>query len=675
MKIKRTQKTVAAALLATSVLMTTFTEAYAQTPTVVTPEVTIVKQKNSVQTKSTVPVLDSKEALIDALTEQMRKFETTASYVVNDPAINLNDVLDEAVQQDDYVYGTYAGARFKYRTTRDQMSIDVEIDYHHTASEERQVSQYVADRLNELMQPNMTAIEKIKAIHDDVILKTTYTAQSNVVSVHSPYAITQYGIGVCQAYALLTYRMLTAAGFETRYVTGEAGGVGHAWNLVKVDGTWYHLDTTWDDPVFQFGEHDEDYIGYDYFLISDAQILKNHTIDAGYPTASQTNYFPALIGNTTLLNFNRQPMMNLASYVDNIWYYAKAGTYQLTSLENGIERTLTSQKAFVPTYANHRIYFIGQDARAYHYDIATEIVIPLALAGVTNIRLEEDAIVFYTGTERLQSEAIQRTSSSNEGQQPTPVAEQPTQPITVPQNDAPAQDETPVIVPPVTQLEDESVQVDEEPVKDIPPVVEPLPNEMEPTPIVEEKTPQPVQEVTKEQPVAKNTTTSKRLDTFYKKFANLEKNDLYSYFKDDAEAAIAAYEKLTSKERKSLTAKQRSKITDLKKKLKKLKTFSKSAMSKGKAKKTSLSKKTWTLTLKSAVKNTKANRQKVVMYDQFGDKVACTVTIKGKKIKVKPKKAYVSDVPYVIHVPKKIGKTNGKALQKETNMKFTYVVK
>lgn len=47
----------------------------------------------------------------------------------------------------------------------------------------------------------------------------------------------------------------------------------HTWNMVKVDGNWYHVDITWDDPT------GANTLRYTYFLVSDAQIKKNHFID------------------------------------------------------------------------------------------------------------------------------------------------------------------------------------------------------------------------------------------------------------------------------------------------------------------------------------------------------------------------------------------------------------
>ncbi len=95
----------------------------------------------------------------------------------------------------------------------------------------------------------MSDFEKAKAVNDYIVLNTTYS-ENTATSPHNPYAILKEGKGVCQAYALLTYRLLKAGGMDVRYVTGYAGE-DHAWNLVKVDGKWYHLDTTWNDPVIK----------------------------------------------------------------------------------------------------------------------------------------------------------------------------------------------------------------------------------------------------------------------------------------------------------------------------------------------------------------------------------------------------------------------------------------
>lgn len=56
------------------------------------------------------------------------------------------------------------------------------------------------------------------------------------------------GYGVCESYALAMNRMLETAGISNVYVVGTTSGGGHAWNHVQMpNGSWYMLDTTWND--------------------------------------------------------------------------------------------------------------------------------------------------------------------------------------------------------------------------------------------------------------------------------------------------------------------------------------------------------------------------------------------------------------------------------------------
>ena len=41
----------------------------------------------------------------------------------------------------------------------------------------------------------------------------------------------------------------------------------HQWNMVCIDGTWYHVDVTWDDPTPDQGTHGE--VSREHFLRSD----------------------------------------------------------------------------------------------------------------------------------------------------------------------------------------------------------------------------------------------------------------------------------------------------------------------------------------------------------------------------------------------------------------------
>lgn len=65
--------------------------------------------------------------------------------------------------------------------------------------------------------------------------------------IYTAYGALVEGDAVCQGYALAYKLLLDKCGIDSVLVTSNE--MGHAWNLVKLDGSWYHVDVTWDDPT------------------------------------------------------------------------------------------------------------------------------------------------------------------------------------------------------------------------------------------------------------------------------------------------------------------------------------------------------------------------------------------------------------------------------------------
>ena len=89
---------------------------------------------------------------------------------------------------------------------------------------------------------------------------------------------------MCDGYAKAFLTLAEKAGLTAIRVTGiAANGSGstesHAWNQVKVDGKWYNIDVTWDDPVVS-GDYTGDNLRYTYFLVPDSSF----TDHAAYST-------------------------------------------------------------------------------------------------------------------------------------------------------------------------------------------------------------------------------------------------------------------------------------------------------------------------------------------------------------------------------------------------------
>jgi transglutaminase-like putative cysteine protease len=142
--------------------------------------------------------------------------------------------------------------------------------------------------------------QQIKAIHDYVIHRLTYdfnVLASGIRPSQEAKAVFASRIGVCEGYANLFTALAQAIGLDVATVDGEIrrelapkqiiSGVlkitnpgynwtRHAWNVAKINGHWYPVDTTWDDK----GSNDEkDNYSSDYLLLPPAVMIASHLPD------------------------------------------------------------------------------------------------------------------------------------------------------------------------------------------------------------------------------------------------------------------------------------------------------------------------------------------------------------------------------------------------------------
>lgn len=164
----------------------------------------------------------------------------------------------------------------------------------------------VADKLVSEANGKSTTFEKLKVFHDYLVLNSTFELKDEITN----YNATIYnalGSGEaqgniqCAGYAKAMQYLCDKAGIVSMVVTGETNqGQSHAWNVVDIDGKWYNLDATWDDPILSTPNYKN--IRYNFFLVPDSGIHNITHMHVGQKKLSSGNYItyftpPACVDN------------------------------------------------------------------------------------------------------------------------------------------------------------------------------------------------------------------------------------------------------------------------------------------------------------------------------------------------------------------------------------------
>lgn len=104
------------------------------------------------------------------------------------------------------------------------------------------------DNVNKILsgiEPTMTDVDKVIYLHDCL----TEIANYKYLGYQSYGAggILGEGYGVCAGYTKTMCLLLEELGFKSRYISSTV--MDHGWNGVLLNGNWYHVDVTWDDPT------------------------------------------------------------------------------------------------------------------------------------------------------------------------------------------------------------------------------------------------------------------------------------------------------------------------------------------------------------------------------------------------------------------------------------------
>lgn len=222
----------------------------------------------------------------------------------------IKDAFFEAQYQNPLILGVQGGS---IDTENRILFVNYDFDRTTTAAKQQEIEARVETIVDEIITDSMTDLEMEIAIntylcenarYDDAALenaeKYNFAAvDQDFYDSFTAYGVLVDGVGVCASYSAAFKLLADAAGLESIVVTGYLdGSVPHAWNKVRVDGSWYIVDAT---------NNDNEVI---------ANALLNLSDDAAYGTLVENDSF-VLDGS----------LQDYAAVQDTLEYYHTTGRY------------------------------------------------------------------------------------------------------------------------------------------------------------------------------------------------------------------------------------------------------------------------------------------------------------------------------------------------------------
>lgn len=156
---------------------------------------------------------------------------------------------------------------------------------------------------NILSQRNGNNYEDIKMVHDYLVDNIEYDTTISRNNIYDVYGALVNRIAVCEGYARSFKYILDEMGIPCVLVIGtgtnsQGETERHAWNYVELEGNWYAVDCTWDDPIIIGGGGQTLESRYKYFLKGANEFNTDH-IASGYFTPKGKEFsYPDLSRNS-----------------------------------------------------------------------------------------------------------------------------------------------------------------------------------------------------------------------------------------------------------------------------------------------------------------------------------------------------------------------------------------
>ena len=257
--------------------------------------------------------IQAAQTMVERVANAVKNHTETAEKVnIKDLNLDKNLVLSTLADLNARVEGGEAISKLSCYYSRDtELAVAIGLEYctaQDVAAMQVKLDQLV-DQANTLCQ---TDLEKVFYVHEWLVQNIAYDREhlsDDVQDDHNLRGALLEGTAVCDGYAKTYALTLRKLGITGVLVTSK--DIGHAWNMVELDGNWYQVDCTWDDPVD--GSDQLGYCMHKHLLCTTEEMNTNHNDDGDDSVAFD------------LENLGTQNIVNLATddTYENTWWKDK----------------------------------------------------------------------------------------------------------------------------------------------------------------------------------------------------------------------------------------------------------------------------------------------------------------------------------------------------------------
>lgn len=183
-----------------------------------------------------------KEEVSSHLINWEQQFDVSYAGNVDTAALEkLKNSIEDAVNAVPYVANNWDKYEVYYTYSPKQVTFSFKITYMTNLEMEKALDQKLSEALKAMNLKGVSDYNKVRIIADWI---SDHFSYDDSLKIHAASEMSEKGIGVCQAYTSMFYKMAKAVGLEVEYQLGTLDGINHVWNLVNIAGKWYHVDVT-----------------------------------------------------------------------------------------------------------------------------------------------------------------------------------------------------------------------------------------------------------------------------------------------------------------------------------------------------------------------------------------------------------------------------------------------